>query len=555
MAAMLDAARHATPERRAELASLAASSGRFAVNAGNHDVARHLLQAALELSEHRGVERARLLLNLARATAGSGDLVGARTLLDEVATLAETAGDVDLLVDAAIRSTFPADWRAGDRHSAALLDLAERLDDGARRGAILACRALVEMRIPASSDPDQQVAWVTRASVAQPLADEALAITDGRTDIDRLLALISWRATHRAPRWLARRRATSAAAVDLAQRLLDHERLVDACSLLAVDCLETGDRSGYGRALATLRWAAATEANPRLLWLAATLSAGEALLDDDMEAAEQHRTDADRIGDAHDLPGWVAAELLFAAEMTLGSGDAGEMRRYLVPDNSPILDSPIARSSVAFMSALLGDDDRTLRYAETALRDVDEESSLLLCLVLLARAAATLGSDRLITELTARLEPWRGHVAIDASGWWCAGPVDLVLAEMESAAGRTDRAAESLAQAVSIIEAIGDRRSARRADELRRCLGNGPLPRPTVTSAATHTGLAELTDRERDVLRLIATGMTNAAIGSALAYSPSTIRADTVSIYRKLEVRGRAEAAAVAVAAGLTQPG
>lgn len=186
---------------------------------------------------------------------------------------------------------------------------------------------------------------------------------------------------------------------------------------------------------------------------------------------------------------------------------------------------------------------------------MDEESSLLLCLVLLARAAATLGSDRLITELTTRLEPWRGHVAIDASGWWCAGPVDLVLAEMESAAGRTDRAAESLAQAVSIIETVGDRRAARRADELKRGLGNGPLPRPPVTSAATHTGLAELTDRERDVLRLIATGMTNAAIGSALAYSPSTIRADTVSIYRKLEVRGRAEAAAVAVAAGLTQPG
>ena len=64
MAAMLDAARHATPERRAELASLAASSGRFAVNAGNHDVARHLLQAALELSEHRGVERARRVADL-----------------------------------------------------------------------------------------------------------------------------------------------------------------------------------------------------------------------------------------------------------------------------------------------------------------------------------------------------------------------------------------------------------------------------------------------------------------------------------------------------------
>ena len=56
------------------------------------------------------------------------------------------------------------------------------------------------------------------------------------------------------------------------------------------------------------------------------------------------------------------------------------------------------------------------------------------------------------------------------------------------------------------------------------------------------------------MLRLIAAGRTNAQIATELAYSLSTIRAETMTIYRKLGVRGRAGAAARAVAAGLTAP-
>lgn len=62
---------------------------------------------------------------------------------------------------------------------------------------------------------------------------------------------------------------------------------------------------------------------------------------------------------------------------------------------------------------------------------------------------------------------------------------------------------------------------------------------------------AMLTSRELEVLRLLSSGATNAQIADALNYSVSTVRNDTVSIYRKLEVNGRAEAVAKAVALGL----
>ena len=58
-----------------------------------------------------------------------------------------------------------------------------------------------------------------------------------------------------------------------------------------------------------------------------------------------------------------------------------------------------------------------------------------------------------------------------------------------------------------------------------------------------------------DVLRLIAGGATNPQIATQLAYSLSTIRTDTVSIYKKLGVGGRTEAVSYAVREGLVDTG
>ena len=60
--------------------------------------------------------------------------------------------------------------------------------------------------------------------------------------------------------------------------------------------------------------------------------------------------------------------------------------------------------------------------------------------------------------------------------------------------------------------------------------------------------LAEpLTDRETQILRMVVVGMSNKAIANRLGLGEGTIKSHLRNIYRKLQVRTRAEAAAQAV--------
>jgi DNA-binding CsgD family transcriptional regulator len=54
---------------------------------------------------------------------------------------------------------------------------------------------------------------------------------------------------------------------------------------------------------------------------------------------------------------------------------------------------------------------------------------------------------------------------------------------------------------------------------------------------------ARISPREHDVLRVLATGATNAEIARRLGLSPHTVKQHTCSIYRKLGARNRAQAA------------
>lgn len=68
----------------------------------------------------------------------------------------------------------------------------------------------------------------------------------------------------------------------------------------------------------------------------------------------------------------------------------------------------------------------------------------------------------------------------------------------------------------------------------------------TLSSAVQwrESGGEDLSAREREVLRLIAQGLSNKEIGSALSLSPHTIKAHLRSILDKLQLRNRAEVAA-----------
>jgi len=71
--------------------------------------------------------------------------------------------------------------------------------------------------------------------------------------------------------------------------------------------------------------------------------------------------------------------------------------------------------------------------------------------------------------------------------------------------------------------------------------------RPTVPDPAQ----ASLTERETEVLRLLASGMDNADIGRTLFISPSTVKNHISSILLKLQIENRIQAAVYAVRSGL----
>jgi DNA-binding NarL/FixJ family response regulator len=65
----------------------------------------------------------------------------------------------------------------------------------------------------------------------------------------------------------------------------------------------------------------------------------------------------------------------------------------------------------------------------------------------------------------------------------------------------------------------------------------------------------ELTQREREVLSLIATGLSNKRLASHLGISEKTVKAHLTSVFRRIGVTDRTQAALWALRHGLEEPG
>ncbi len=119
-----------------------------------------------------------------------------------------------------------------------------------------------------------------------------------------------------------------------------------------------------------------------------------------------------------------------------------------------------------------------------------------------------------------------------------AAKTRLLLAEAYAALGDNDAAALELDAAQRVFDQLGATLDARRTAVLPR--------RPRLPGG--------LTEREADVLRLVAAGLSNREIAAKLFLSDKTIARHLANIYAKLDLSSRTAAAAYAFQHGVVAP-
>jgi DNA-binding NarL/FixJ family response regulator len=235
-----------------------------------------------------------------------------------------------------------------------------------------------------------------------------------------------------------------------------------------------------------------------------------------------------------------AAALPALIALHLGRGDAAAARA-LVEDAR----APLTREMLTIRGGVelaLGESEAAAatvtELRETAARlgrpDLEAEAALLAG----RTAAAAEDHERAAEELEVAIE---GFASLGLP--YEEARARIALAEVEAERDPSS-AAPSARAARDLFEELGARPDADRAAALLRSLG--------VSGRRTTRGERdELTAREREVLRLIAEGFSNAAIAEQLVIAPKTAEHHVSRVLAKLGVRSRAEAAAHAVREGL----
>ena len=134
-------------------------------------------------------------------------------------------------------------------------------------------------------------------------------------------------------------------------------------------------------------------------------------------------------------------------------------------------------------------------------------------------------------------------IACQIAGDWAAAAAawDALDCPYEAAMARLDGDEQALRAALATFEGLGARPAAALAARRLREIGARIIPRGPRRS--TRTNPANLTERQLEILTLVAEGRTNGEIADRLFLSPKTVEHHVAAVFTKLDVDSRTEVA------------
>ncbi len=572
-------------EMAAKAVQMATLAGRRALDVLAWEDAAELFEralTALELTERPGPQqRCELLLAVGEARMAASDVPAARTAYQQAGELARRIGSPEALARAGLGLG---------------LEFTSGIVDPAQVGLLE--EALAALGEADSPQRARVLAGLARALVSTPQVERRLALSEDAVQMARRLGDPATLATVLFGRHLAvwgseraevagERLAIATEVVGLAEQIGDRAMALRGRGLRRIDLLELGDLVGYDADLAAAERAAEELRQLRYRWQLPLAHATRALLAGQFaqaeELMEQGLAAGRRAGDqaVGNYYTGVIATLRFMqgrlGDLVELAGDAATRFPAMV----------VFRAALAAALAEAGRADQARveveRLAAGDLAAVPRDPAWSFSLACLALACYHLGEAETAVKLHGRLEPYAGrNIVTGRVGAICLGPaayflglLDLTRGLPEQALSRFQHAAafagrmqarpmvalsgEGQARALLALDRPGDRQQAaallNEVTATAQALGIGGLSERagTLRTAAPSASAwpSGLTGREVEVLRLIAAGRSNRAIAQALFISPNTVLHHVSSIFAKLGVANRAEAAAYATRRGL----
>jgi DNA-binding CsgD family transcriptional regulator/tetratricopeptide (TPR) repeat protein len=526
-----------------------------------HDAARHLGQALTAISPalpDADAIRCDVLVELGQARRSGGKIREAHAAFQESISLADRIGDEDRVLAAAVafgapQLWGPREWGETDTHLITLLE--QQLDriggsDPARRIRILATLAT-------------ELYFGEAALRGMRYADEALEAARqlGRPDelgIAVSAYLWSARITDQMPLFRA----------VLGEML--NERWADltprARGVVIGNALNErlrfGDLAGFDAEFEQARHLAADVLHsPELQGQLGIMQGCRYLVCGDLERA------ADIAGSAFQSLQGLGTTWREPSMFVLGScrmllsgtlADHAEQiaARLTRPDHPSV--PHLAAPAAALGYAQRGDLERARQIAARWFTPPPWSWTLMQAIAYWAQVAAIVGVPDpawLYDQLTRHA----GELAIVGVAGDCGGAVDSLLAGLALRLGRLDEAAEHAQAGLAMDTRIGseiwinrtkgliDRIAAARAHALSRdqiaAARAGTVPAPLAAQAVTAGDAFELSARELEVARLVADGLSNPAIASALFISVPTVKTHVSHILAKLGLESRVQLA------------